>query len=136
MTMANPQRGQFEITIGGKTRLLRFTFAELAKLDAKLGRSTISVMQSGDFGANVILQALTVGLAAENAKITSRIVEHWVCEDPAKLPEYADVLVSALAFAINGKPLSRDLQQELEAVDADGAADAPEGEDAQEKKAP
>lgn len=96
--MANEQRGEVDIKIGGKNRTLRFGFNEIAQLEQRLeGRSVLRLMAEGNFGLWALREALYVGLLASSPKITPGRVGEWVGADMANIGYYSAKIGEALA---------------------------------------
>lgn len=95
--MANEQRGEIEIKIGGKLRKMRFGFNEMAQVEQRLdGRSILRMMAEKNFGMWAIRESLYVGLSVYMPKLTPERVGEWLGEDMANLGYYAAMVGQAV----------------------------------------
>lgn len=64
--MANPYRGEVEITLDGKIYTMRLTLGVLAELEADMKSDSLMALverfESGDFSARDLISLLTAGL--------------------------------------------------------------------------
>lgn len=96
--MANLQRGEVEIEIGGKLRTMRFGFDEMAELEQRLnGRSVIRMISENNFGIWALRESLYVGLSPYLPKLTPRKISEWVQSDMSKIAYYASKVAECIA---------------------------------------
>ena len=118
--MSNLERGEVEITIGGKSRVMRLGFDQVATIEQRLeGRSVLKLMSEGNFGMWALRESLYVGLLAHSPKITPEKISGWLEKDMGNLGYYIKKVAQAIAaFMPAAKKTDAD-------DDEDGEGEAP-----------
>ena len=96
--MANPHRGEVEIDIGGRERVLRFDFNAIAELEKRLDMPFSVAFAEENAGIRVIKESLYVGLKSTNPRVTPDLIGRWM-EFP-KLSDYGEKIGEALRLWI------------------------------------
>ena len=69
MTTANPQRGEVEVSLGGKPRILVLNFRALAQAEI-IGKFNIFTLKSSDIGMNEFRALGYAGLLKHDPRLT------------------------------------------------------------------
>lgn len=79
--MANKDRGEMALRIGGQTRTLRFRTAEVMLLEDRLGMDVIAWLSGSKGQTKFIVEAIFCGLSKTEKKITPMRVATWLDDD-------------------------------------------------------
>ncbi|MEE4186854.1 MAG: gene transfer agent family protein [Roseobacter sp.] len=78
--MANPWRGDVELTLDGETHVLRLTLGALAELEAALGEQSlvglVERFEGNAFSSADVLALLAAGLKGGRCDVTVEQLEH------------------------------------------------------------
>lgn len=100
--MANEQRGEVDLEIGGMQRTLRFDMNSMAELESNLGKPIGEIFKEGQVGIKEIREALYVGLKWRYRKIQRHEVGSWMVAN--KLGEFGAAIGRAIAMALGEDP--------------------------------
>jgi len=99
---ANSKRGEVEVYIGNKTRLVRFKTNQIAQLEDLSGKGIMKLMDEDSVGIRLLRDALFVGLLHESKKLTPNKVGSWLDDFEGDLAELVTSVFTALAESIPG----------------------------------
>ena len=99
---ANSNRGETEIHIGNKTRLVRFRTNQIAQLEDLSGKGIMKLMDEESIGIRLLRDALFVALLHENKKLTPNKVGNWLDDFEGDFGELIESVFTALAESIPG----------------------------------
>jgi len=100
--MANSDRGEMEVHVGGQTRTLRFRSSEVMDLEKRLGSDILAFLARNGGQTTFIVEAIFCGLTPKSDKVTPKGIARWLddAEDLNRL-ELQKEIVYAVA---RGKP--------------------------------
>ena len=99
--MANKDRGELALHIGGQTRTLRFRTPELMLLEDRLGMDAVAWLGAQRGQTKFLVEAIFCGLSKSEKKLTPMRVANWLDDD-------------ASPVEIDGKKATReDLSKEI-----------------------
>jgi hypothetical protein len=130
--MANKERGEIALRIGGQTRTLRFRTAEMMLLEDRLGMDAIAWLGGQRGTTKFLVEAIFCGLSKTEKKLTPLRVATWFDDDTPIAIDGRDVtredLTKEILYAIaRGKP--REEAEEMVRV-LDEAFGKPGGDEA------
>jgi|21_taG_2_1085346.scaffolds.fasta_scaffold80707_1 hypothetical protein len=99
---ANSKRGEVEVYIGNKTRLVRFRTNQIAQLEDLSGKGIMKLMDEDSVGIRLLRDALFVGLLHESKKLTPNKVGSWLDDFDGDLADLVTEVFTALAESIPG----------------------------------
>ena len=99
---ANSNRGEVEIKIGNKSRLVRFRTNQIAQLEDLSGQGIMKLMSEDSLGIRLLRDAIFVGLLHENKKLTPNKVGNWLDDYDGDLADLITSVFQALAESIPG----------------------------------
>ena len=99
---ANSNRGEAEVYIGNKTRLVRFRTNQIAQLEDLSGKGIMKLMNEDTIGIRLLRDALFVGLLHENKKLTPNKVGNWLDDFEGDFGKLIEDVFTALAESIPG----------------------------------
>ena len=108
--MANQNRGELEIHIGGQTRTLRFRTVEVMMLEERLGMDVIAWLGAQKGQTKFLVESIFCGLSKTEKKATPMRVAAWLDDDdkPVKIngdKATRDDIAKAILYAVaRGKP--------------------------------
>lgn len=111
---ANSNRGEIEVYIGNKTRLVRFRTNEIAQLEDLSGKGIMKLMDEESVGIRLLRDALFVGLLHEERKLTPNKVGRWLDDFDGELADLVTKVFTALAESIPGVQSVLDEEEEDE----------------------
>ena len=79
--MANKDRGELGIHIGGQSRTLRFRTAETMLLEDRLGMDVVAWLGAQKGQTKFLVEAIFCGLSKTEKKITPMRVANWLDDD-------------------------------------------------------
>lgn len=100
--MANIQRGEVSVTLGGRDYVLRPTFAALAEIESLAGRGLVALAQrflDRQFGLNDVLAVLGPAIKAGGAKPPEKLGDAVAAAGVLNL---AGPIARFLALALSG----------------------------------
>lgn len=101
--MANADRGEMEIHIGGQSRTLRFRAAECMVLEERLEADPLAFIARGGGQTKFLVEAIFAGLSREKAlKLTPGRVAAWL--DEADELDRSETQKGILYAIARGKP--------------------------------
>mgnify|MGYP003135669766 FL=1 len=98
----NSNRGEAEVYIGNKTRLVRFRTNQIAQLEELTGKGIMKLMDEETVGIRLLRDALFVGLLHENKKLTPNKIGTWLDDYEGELGDLIGKVFTALAESIPG----------------------------------
>jgi hypothetical protein len=93
MTTANPQRGEVEVKLGGKTRILVLNFRALAQAET-IGKFNIFALKSNDIGMNEFRALGYAGLLKHDPRLTLEQFDELIDSEEALKDLMAAVLAA------------------------------------------
>jgi hypothetical protein len=107
--MANKDRGEIALRIGGQTRTLRFRTAEMMLLEDRLGMDPIGWLGAQKGSTKFLVEAIFCGLSKTEKKLTPLRVATWLDDDEPIAIDGREVnreeLVKEILYSIaRGKP--------------------------------
>ena len=99
---ANSNRGETEIHIGNKTRLVRFRTNQIAQLEDLSGKGIMKLMDEDTIGIKLLRDALFVGLLHDNKKLTPNRVGEWLDDYEGDFGGLIENVFTALAESLPG----------------------------------
>ena len=114
--MANPDRGEIDVTIGGETHTLRFDFTTWRNLDAEFSSSHGSLAMAIQHGAvfDVGMQSIRYGLKHLYPKLTPQKVERWLNDEGIKAPALCSEVTQGVGELLNRSIEKKDEDEEEE----------------------
>ena len=79
--MANKDRGELALHIGGQTRTLRFRTPELMLLEDRLGMDAVAWLGAQRGQTKFLVEAIFCGLSKSEKKLTPMRVANWLDDD-------------------------------------------------------
>lgn len=110
-------RGEVEIELGGKVRVLRFRTRETRALDKLCPQGLTKILSDGQFGPDFLCNAITVGVAHEFAgkrggqALTERKVEQWIDEYDGDFAGLMSTVIEAVVAGLPGKAVSEEEEE-------------------------
>ena len=108
--MANKQRGELDLHIGGQTRTLRFRTEEMLALEDRLGMDVLAYFAAQRGQTKFLVEALFCGFSKTEKKISPMRVAKWLDDDTKPItidgkPARRDDIIKEILYAIaRGKP--------------------------------
>jgi hypothetical protein len=101
--MANAERGEVDVEIGGETRTLRFQTAEMLLLEKQLEKDPMQFLASGGGQTTFLVSAIYAGLSqgGANKKLTHVRIASWLDAYKGSRTELQKTILLAIA---RGKP--------------------------------
>ena len=107
--MANPYRGEVELSIDGEMRVMRLTLGALAELEARLNCESlldlIARFEGAQFRAKDLISLLTAGLNGGGWKITETELLDLRIDEGAIAAARAAARLLRLTFALPGEEI-------------------------------
>lgn len=123
MSAANNQRGEVEIRLGGKSRLLRFRTSAIRAVEEKLNMSLQTMLDPESIGIRHLVWMIWAGHLEQEPRLTPQKVERWLDDDDVDL---TDLIAKVYEAFIMGMPGGKKLLEEAEAEKSE--ADEAKGE--------
>lgn len=108
--MANKQRGELDLHIGGQTRTLRFRTEEMLALEDRLGMDVLAYFAAQRGQTKFLVEAIFCGLSKTEKKVSPMRVAKWLDDEdkPVKIEgknARRDDIIKEILYAIaRGKP--------------------------------
>lgn len=100
MAAANPYRGDVELEVCGQKRILRYSWAEVAKLQARIGKKFQEEIQRaiGEGDVEVLGDVLIIGLEAN----WPEVMKDEVMKNPPLMAHASTAIANALCLTFYG----------------------------------
>ena len=103
--MANPWRGEVELSVDGEPRVMRLTLAALAELEARLkSDSLIERFEAGGFRVRDLIALLTAGLNGGGWKVTEAELTRAQIDGGPLAAAQAAARLLKITFTLPGEP--------------------------------